>query len=190
MAYYSREDIERLGFMRLGQNVRISDKASVYNADQIEIGDNSRIDDFCVLSGRLRIGRNVHIAPLCLVAGGTEGITFGDFSGLAYHVQVFSQSDDYSGRTMTNPTVPEKYKQETKAAVVLGRHVIIGAGSIVLPGVTVAEGCAVGAMSLVSKSTSPWGIYVGMPARRIKSREQNLLELERQYLEERNDDSV
>lgn len=184
MAYYSEDQLAGMGFKRIGKNVKISDKASLYNTDQIEIGDNSRIDDFCVISGRISIGRHVHIAPLCLVAGGSEGIVFEDFSGLAYHVQIFSQSDDYSGASLTNPTVPGKYKLEKKAAVRLGRHVIIGAGSIVFPGVDIADGCSVGALSLVHKPTQPWGIYVGNPAKRVKDRKRDLLTLEEQFLKE------
>ncbi|MFV0453636.1 MAG: acyltransferase [Pseudomonas sp.] len=107
-----------------------------------------------------------------------------DFSGLAYQVKVFSQSDDYSGRTLTNPTVPDSYKNETKKAVRLGRHVIVGAGSIVFPGVEIAEGCSVGAMTLIHKSTQAWGVYLGNPARRIKERKKDLLELERKFLKE------
>jgi len=184
MAYLTQTELAQLGFKLLGKNVKISSKASIYNADVIEIGDNSRIDDFCVISGKVTIGRNVHVAPHCLVAGGDLGITLEDFSGLAYFVQVFSQSDDYSGRTMTNPTVPVLFKEEKKSAVYIGRHVIVGASSVIFPGVTVSEGCAVGAMSLVHKTTEPWGIYVGNPARRVKSRSNALLTLEAKLLEE------
>lgn len=184
MAYLTDKELLILNFKYLGKNVKISDKASIYNAGQVEIGDNSRIDDFCVVSGKIKIGRFVHIAPFCLLAGGDEGIEMNDFSGLAYQVQIFSQSDDYSGRTLTNPTVLQKYKNETKKAVIIGKHVIIGAGSMVFPGVTLAEGCSVGAMTLVNKSTQPWGIYVGNPAKRIKERKQDLLELEKKFLEE------
>ena len=183
MAYLTTEQLHEMGFKSLGKNVKISDKASIYNADQIEIGDNSRIDDFCVISGRVKIGRNVHIAPLCLVAGGEEGITLSDFSGLAYQVQIFAQSDDYSGKTLTNPTVPSEYKKEYKKSVFLGEHVIIGAGSIVFPGVHIAEGCSVGALTLVNKSTEEWGIYLGNPAKRIKDRKKDLLALEKDYLD-------
>lgn len=190
MPYLTDEQLAQMGFRSLGKNVRISDKAAIYNAEQIDVGDNSRIDDFCVISGKVRIGSYVHVAPHCLVAGGSEGITLEDFAGLAYYVQVFSQSDDYSGRSLTNPTVPAQYKNETKAAVHIGRHVIIGAGSIVFPGVTLAEGCSVGAMALVHKSTSPWGIYVGNPARRVKDRKTDLLSLEAQFLKEQNRDPV
>jgi acetyltransferase-like isoleucine patch superfamily enzyme len=182
MAYLSEERLQAFGFKYLGKNVRISDKASIYNPELIEIGDRSRIDDFCVLSGKISIGKNVHIAPLCLVAGGEKGIIFKDFSGLAYHVQVFTQSDDYSGETLTNPTVPVEFKQEVKSAVSIGKHVIVGAGSIVFPGVQIADGCSIGALTLVNKSTDEWGIYLGNPARRIKDRKKNLLLLEKNYL--------
>ncbi|MDY0121165.1 MAG: acyltransferase [Sulfurimonas sp.] len=182
MAYYTQEQLDSLGFKHIGQNVRISDKASIYNCGQIEIGHNSRIDDFCVISGKVKIGRNVHIAPFCLVAGGEKGIILEDFSGLAYQVQVFTQSDDYSGRSMTNPTIPKEYKNEAKKEIIIGKHSIVGAGSIIMPGVRLAEGTSVGALSLVRKSTEEWCIYLGNPAAKIMNRKKDLLELEKKYL--------
>lgn len=184
MAFYSEEDLRALGFKSIGKNVKISDRASIYSHDQISIGDNSRIDDFCVVSGRVEIGRNVHLAVYSHVAGGRPGIIMEDFSGLAYGAQVFAQSDDYSGRTLTNPTVPSEYKDESEAAVRIGRHCIIGTNTIILPGVTVAEGTSVGAMSMVTKTTQPWSIYFGAPAKRIKDRSKDLLQLEKKYLNE------
>lgn len=184
MAYYMREELTRLGFKHIGKNVKISDKASVYNFDQISIDDNSRIDDFCVISGKITIGKNVHIAPFCLVAGGEKGIIFEDFSGLAYQVQIFTQSDDYSGRTLTNPTIPKKYKKEFMKEIIIGKHSIIGAGSIVMPGVVLGEGTSVGALSLVRKSTEEWSIYLGNPAKKLMNRKKDLLELEEQYLKD------
>ena len=182
MAFLSREQLFSMGFQHLGDNVRISDKASIYDPARISIGSHSRIDDFCVLSGRVSIGRNVHVAVFSNIAGGVEGVMLEDFAGLAYGCHVLSQSDDYSGLTMTNPTVPAKYKSETKKAVRIGRHCIVGAKSIVLPGVILAEGSAVGAMSMVTKSTEPWAIYFGIPAKRLKTRKRKLLDLERDYL--------
>jgi galactoside O-acetyltransferase len=182
MAFLDDDQLQRMGFKKLGRNVRISDRAAIHNADQIVIGDNTRIDDFCVISGKVRFGRNVHIAVLCNIAGGSEGITFDDFSGLAYGCHVFSQSDDYSGFTLTNPTVPAEYKEERKAPVHLGRHCIVGANSLIFPGVLMADGCSLGAMSMLTKSTTPWGVYFGIPARRVKERKRELLEHERRYL--------
>ena len=182
MAYYTQKELKQLGLKYLGKNVKISDKASIYNFDQISIDDNSRIDDFCVVSGKIKIGKNVHITPLCLVAGGEKGIVFEDFTTIAYGVQIFTQSDDYSGKTMTNSTIPKKYKNEYKKKVVLKKHSIIGAGSVILPGIILAKGSSIGAMSLVLKDTKSWSIYVGNPAKKIKSRRKDLLELEKQYL--------
>ncbi len=182
MAFLSREQLEAMGFKALGKNVKISDKASIYNPEQMAIGERSRIDDFCVLSGKITIGNNVHIAVFCNVAGGVMGITLHDFVGLAYGCYVFSQSDDYTGKTLTNPTIPAAFKNELKKAVTIERHAIIGTHSLVFPGVTVAEGTAVGAMTMVTRSTKPWSVYHGVPAKRLKPRKKDLLELEAQYL--------
>lgn len=190
MPYLTEAQLAQMGFHSLGQNVRISDKAAIYNADQIEIGDHSRIDDLCIISGRVVIGSYCHITPMCLVAGGTLGVFLDDFVTLAYGVKVFSQSDDYSGETMTNSLIPRQYKRETFESVHLQRQCIVGAGSIIMPGVTLAQGCSVGAMSLLLKSTEPWGIYAGVPARRLKNRRQDLLALEAQFLKEQNHDPV
>lgn len=177
-----------MGFKSLGRDVKISDRAAIYNPELISIGDRSRIDDFCVVSGNVTIGCNVHLAVYSHLAGGTPGITMDDFSGLAYGSQVFAQSDDYSGRSLTNPTVPDEFKNVTAKPVMIGRHVILGTNTIVLPGVTVAEGCSSGAMAMITKSTEPWSIYIGSPARRVKARSKDLLELEKSYLETLNRD--
>lgn len=184
MAYLSQSDLEAMGFKHLGSNVQISSKASIYNPESIMIGDYSRIDDFCVISGRVEIGRNVHIAVFCNVAGGELGVFLHDFSGLAYSCNVFSQSDDYTGRSLTNPTIPRQYKNETKKPVTIGRHCIVGTQSIIFPGVVLAEGTAVGAMTMVTKSTEAWAVYSGVPAKKIKARKTDLLALEKQFLTE------
>jgi acetyltransferase-like isoleucine patch superfamily enzyme len=190
VAYLTYEELQELGFKSLGKDVKVSDKASIYNADQIEIGDYSRIDDFCVISGKVVIGKYNHITPMCLVAGGVPGVYFADFCTLAYGVKIFSQSDDYSGETLTNSLLPKKYKNEFFSAVHVGRHSIIGAGATIFPGVTIAEGCAVGAQALMLKSTEPWGIYLGVPARRVKERKQDLLKLEAEFFKEKSNDSI
>ncbi len=184
MAYLTKYELLKVGFKSLGENVLISDKAAIYDANTIEIGNNSRIDDFCIISGKVFIGDFVHITPTCLVAGGRLGIELTDFSTLAYGVKVFSQSDDYSGASMVNSLIPSKFKREYCAKVKVGKHVIIGAGSIVFPGVELEEGCSVGAMTLVNESTKPWGVYVGIPAKRIRERKKDLLELERKFIME------
>jgi galactoside O-acetyltransferase len=182
MAYMSREALEKMGFKHLGKNVKVSDKASIYNANQISIGDESRIDDFCTISGKVTIGRNVHIAVYVNVAGGEPGITFEDYSAIAYGSHIFAQSDDYLGYAMTNPTVPDRYKKETKLPIVVGRHTLIGTNCVIFPGVTFGEGTAVGACSLVIRDTAPWSVYTGIPVKKVKERRKDLLLMEEDYI--------
>ena len=185
MAYYTDNQLEKLDFKSIGKNVKISDKASIYDFNLISIDDNSRIDDFCIISGKIKIGKNVHITPQCLVAGGEKGIIFEDFTTIAYGVKIFTQSDDYSGSTMTNSTVPKKYKKEYKDKIILKKHSIVGAGSIIMPGVVLAEGTSIGAMSLVIKSPESWSIYTGIPVKKIKNKSKDLLTLEKKYLKDK-----
>ena len=185
MAWLTVEEINALGFAKVGKNVLLSDKASYYNCSHIEIGDNTRIDDFCVLSagsGGISIGRNVHLAVYSLLIGAGR-IILKDFSGLSSRVSVYSSNDDYSGSAMTNPTIPPEFTNVTHADVTIGRHVIIGSGSIILPGVTIEEGAAIGALSLVKKNCQAFTIYSGSPLKRIASRKEDLLEVEKSFLE-------
>ena len=59
MAYLDETALRDMGFAHVGRNVKISDKASIYGAEEMSIGDHSRIDDFCVVSGKIEMGRNV-----------------------------------------------------------------------------------------------------------------------------------
>jgi galactoside O-acetyltransferase len=178
MAFLDDAALQRLGLRALGRNVRISDRAALHNPELLEIGDHSRIDDFCVVSGRVVLGRHVHLAVFCNLAGGSAGIAMHDFSGLAYGCHVFTQSDDYSGRFMTNPTVPPELRQIEPRAVVIGRHCIVGTGSIVFPGADLGEGAAVGAASVVKRAVPPWTVVAGVPARAVAERRRDLLALE------------
>jgi galactoside O-acetyltransferase len=182
-----RTELERMGFASLGQDVQLSDRAAIYGAGRIALGDHARIDDFCVLSageGGIAIGRHVHVAVFCSLIG-AAGIELEDFAGLSARVSIYSSSDDYSGSALTNPTVPAEFAHVAHAPVRLGRHVIVGAGSVVLPGVTLHEGAAVGALSLVSRDAEAFTVYSGVPARRIGPRSRALLEVEQRFLASR-----
>ena len=185
MAMLSREALEAVGFAAVGDNVQISDRASFYGASRIHLGSNVRIDDFCVLSagiGGICIGNNIHIAVYSSLIGAGR-ITLSDFCNLSSRVSIYSSSDDYSGASMTNPTIPTEYTSVTHADVFCGKHVIVGSGSVILPGVILAEGVAIGALSLVNRDCDSFGIYAGNPARRVKERKRDLLELEQKLTE-------
>ena len=181
MAWMTPAQIAALGFASVGSPVFLSDKASYYNCAGMRLGNHVRIDDFCVLSagkGGIVLGDYVHVAVYTSLIGQGK-IELADFAGLSSRVAVYSSNEDYSGATLTNPTVPAEYSGVRHADVTLGKHVIVGAGSVLLPGVTLHEGVAVGALSLVTRDCAAFGIYSGTPAKRIAERKTDLLELEK-----------
>lgn len=181
-SFYSEDELKEIGFAKLGNNVLISRNASIYGASKISIGNNVRIDDFCVISGKIEFGDNIHIAVYSAIFGGNTGVKLCDFSGLSSRCVIYAESDDYSGEHLTNPTVDDEFLGIITGKVELGRHVIIGTGTTILPGVTIGEGTAVGSMSLVNKSLDSWGIYAGIPCTYKKERSKTLLNLEKEYL--------
>ncbi len=184
MGFLSPEALERLGLAGYGSDVFISDKASLHNPRRIRLGNRVRIDDFCILSageGGITLGNNIHIGAYSAIIGAAQ-VTLDDFANISARVSIYSSSDDYSGRTMTNPMVPDEYKNVDHRPVHIGRHAILGCGTVVLPGVVIGDGAAVGALSLVVKSCEPFGVYAGTPAQRLKVRQADHLELEQTYL--------
>lgn len=182
-SFYSVDELKELGLASLGDNVLISCKSSIYGASKINIGNNVRIDDFCILSGKINIGNHIHIAAYTALYGGEKGIFVDDFVNISSKITIYSISDDYSGETMTNPMIPDKYKKVLSEKVVIERHVIMGSGCVVLPGVVLKEGSAFGAMSLINRSSEPWSINAGIPFKKIKNRSKKLLELEKEFKE-------
>lgn len=183
-SFYTTEELKELGLKSVGENVLISRKASIYGNQNIVVGRNVRIDDFCILSGHVEIGNYVHIAAYTALYGGTQGVFISDFANLSSRICVYSISDDYSGETMTNPMIPDKYKAVESAPVYIDRHVIIGSSSVVLPGVHITEGSSFGSFSFINRDSDPWSINAGIPFRKIKDRKQNLLLLEQEFIKE------
>ena len=184
--YYSRNELKKIKFLSIGTNVLIKKNVSMYFVENISIGSNVRIDDNVIIvasnkKNPVMIGNYIHIASNCYLAG-SAGIEMSDFSGLASGVQIFSGSDDYSGKKLTNPTVGKPYIGGKSGKVTLGKHVIIGAGSVILPDVTIKQGSSVGALSLVNKDLEDWGVYFGIPVKKIKNRHKDILELEKKFL--------
>jgi acetyltransferase-like isoleucine patch superfamily enzyme len=185
LGYFKTDELRSLGFKSVGENVMIAKNATIIGIHNVAIGSNVRIDANVAIiasQGFLRLGSFIHIGGAChLSCGG--GVTMEDFSGLSQGVRIYSITDDYSGGSLTNPTVPSKFLNPTIARVRLGRHVIVGSGSVVLPGIDVGEGTAIGALSLVTRSTDEWSIYSGVPATRRKDRSRTLLKMERDLLD-------
>lgn len=181
-SFYTDDELKEIGFKSIGAGNLISRNVSIYGAGNISIGSYNRIDDFSILSGNISIGDHIHIAAGVFLFGGKSGIVLEDFVGISSRSAVYADSDDYSGLAMTNPTIPDEFRHVTGGKVTFRRHSLVGTGCTVLPAVTVGEGSSIGAMSLVSKSLGDWGMYVGIPCKRLKDRSRKVLELEAQFM--------
>lgn len=178
-SFYEEKELKNIGFKSAGKGVLISRKASFYSTEKISIGNNVRIDDFCILSGNINIGDNVHIAAFSAIYGGDDGVFIDEYANISSRVSIYSVNDDYSGETMSNPTIPNEFKNVISAPVYIGKHVIIGCNSVVLPGVKIMEGGSFGCFSLINNNTDSWSINVGIPTKKIRNRSKNLLKLEK-----------
>lgn len=176
----------KLQLAQVGQDVIIWPRAKIVSPEVIAIGNSVIIDDFVFIMGgkNTQIGSFVHIASFTSITGGGE-LVMEDFTGLSGGVRVYTGNEDYSGGCLTNPSVPYPYRLATRSSVHIKKHAIIGANTVILPGVVIGEGAAIGANSLVTKDCEPWKTYFGSPAKAIKTRPQNkILELEAQLCQE------
>ena len=171
--FFTRKELESMEFKNLGENVMIDRLTPIYKPEQISIGSNVRIGSFCSY---------VHIASYCFLNAGNLGITIGNFVNIGSYSRLHCNSDDYSGESMVTSCVPERFKNTQKGKIEIQKHSLIGSGVLIMPSVTLAQGSSIGAMSMVKDSTKPFGIYVGIPAKRIKERSKKLLKLEKEFL--------
>ena len=175
-SYLTEDDLESMGIRSVGKNVRISQDATVVGLHNVRIGDNVRIDSYVtVLAGRgpLSIGSNVHIEPsTSLVAHGS--IRIGNFCTLSHGCRLFTASTDYSGQSFTNSFPDPRYHVSRVEPITLEDHVIVGGNSVVMPGVKIGEGAAIGALSFVRSDVDEWGIYGGNPMKFLRRRSSDI----------------
>jgi acetyltransferase-like isoleucine patch superfamily enzyme len=142
--------------------VRTFEYTKIIGIDKIEFGRPIIIDDFTLIyaTAKIRLGNYVHVACFASITGGAE-LVVEDFVAISQGVRILTGTDDFKNWGFGNSTVNEKYRNTKRAPVTIGRFCILGANSVVLPGVKIGEGAAVGAGSVVTKDLDPWGVYVG-----------------------------
>ena len=176
-SFYTEQELSQLGLKSYGENVRISRYAQIYSPEKISIGDNVRIDDFCILSGNITIGSHIHIAAYCAMYGADYGIIMEDYTGLSARATIYAAMDDFSGDYLIGPIHEDKSINVTGGLVQICKYAQIGVGGLVFPSVCVGEGTVLGAMSMAKQALIPWSIYAGIPAKKIKNRSKGLLNL-------------
>ena len=156
---------------RIGEDVRISDLAHIPRPELMEVGNHIAIDMWTYISTQLVLGDYIHIAPsVSIIGGAIASLTMEDFTNIGSGSRIVCASDDFL-QGLISPVVPIEHRTVINKPVVFKRFSTLGVNCTVLPGVTLGEGCIVGANSLVTKDTEPWMVYAGSPAKPIKVRD-------------------
>ena len=162
----------------IGKNVIIGKTVRIRYPELVDIGDNVIIDDFTYISTALKIHSYVHISAGCKIIGGKHSfVEFHEFSTLSPGVVLAAGSDDYLSGIAT-PLVDMEFKGKVEyGKIIINKHCIVGSNSVILPNVLMGTGSCVGALSLVKSNLSEWGLYAGVPAKKIKERSKEQIEL-------------
>jgi acetyltransferase-like isoleucine patch superfamily enzyme len=174
--YLAPEALSSMPFKSLGHDVMMHERVTLVGIENISIGSHVRIDPDVILlaTGPLTIGCYTHIAVGVFIAA-KAGFEMKNFANIAHGARIYTINDDYSGEHLMGPTIPAELLGLKHGAVLMQEHTITGAGAIILPGVTLAEGSVLGALSLIGRSTEPWTIYGGVPAKPIKERRRDAI---------------
>ena len=155
-----------------GEDVFIDKTAVLRNC--IVLGSHISIDMCVYCSVSLYTGDWVHIAPMTSIIGGkTSILRIGNFAGISTGGRILCGSEDFVNSLCG--FMPNEFKITTHGTTTLEDFAWVGAGAIVLPNITMAEGSVLGAGSVLTKNTEPWTVYLGNPARPYKIRNRELI---------------
>ena len=145
MNYYSTEELYSLGFKQVGENTLVSRNATFHNINGV-LGNGARIDDFAVLTGDIYIGDFTHVSPFSFLSGAGGKITMQEGAGIGSHSSIYTKSDNY--QEVTNGP-----RTKISGDVFIGKHSILGAQCVVLPGVTIGDHCSIGVGCVIHEDT-------------------------------------
>ena len=161
-------------------NVKTFEYTKIIGIENIEFGKNIIIDDFAFIyaKGKIKLGNYVHIGIYASITGGDELIVE-DFCAISQGVRILTATDDFKDWGFGDSTIDNQFRNVKSLPITIGRFSIIGANSVILPGVNIGEGAMVGANSTITKDLEPWGIYVGNKKISERNKEEVLKNYER-----------
>ncbi len=165
-----RYDSSRL--KSVGIDVFISERVEIRRPHLVSIGNHVAIDSGFYISTAADIGNYIHIGPYVCVIGGAEAyFKMGDFTTIALGAKLLCGSDRFLGDGLISaPGIDPEYTRVKREPIVLEDFANVGANAVIFPGLTLAQGSVLGALSVLKENTEPWTIYAGSPARPIKKR--------------------
>lgn len=135
-----------------------------------EIGDGTTVWQFAVILSGARIGSDCNICAHTFIEG---GVTLGDRvtikSGVFLWDGLVIEDDVFLGpnATFTNDAFPRSKQRKPYPVTMIKRGASVGAGAVILPGVTIGEGAMIGAGAVVTKSVPAGETWAGNPARKL-----------------------
>lgn len=154
------------GYGYLGPSAVVKEGTHISNPANLEIGENSIVYENCHIlcdQGKLIMGNNSHLAATCYINAVKGTVKIGDNVAVGPKTMIFSHSNHYEPGKLVTQT----YRT---ADVEIGNNVLIGAGAIILPGITIGDNAVVGAGSVVTKNVAAHTVVAGNPAQEIKDR--------------------
>ena len=169
--YLSIHELKKIGFKKIGKNSKISKNIITHSA-QIDLGDNVRIDDGCILKGNIKFGNNVHLGHNCILGAGSGKISLDDFAAISANTLFFTNSDDYVKPFLPSATLNNKqrstYSKIYQSDIKIGKACLVGAGSVLLPGSHMEDFSSIGALTILFKKINKGYFYSSHPHKLIK----------------------
>ena len=165
--YYTRSELLDLGFSAVGENNKISKFTKFYSITGSILGSNNRIDDFCLLKGKIELGDYIHIAGFCLFSGVGGVIKVGNYSGFSSHCSIWTATEDFVSPTLTSPSLNKEYSKCINGNVIFSESVKVGSSCIFLPNIEIGFAVSIAANTLVNNSVRD-GAIIGPRERLFK----------------------
>jgi acetyltransferase-like isoleucine patch superfamily enzyme len=147
---------------------RIAKTAQLEDRKNITLGTDTFIDQHCILrpaGGKIAIGERTYIGPFSIIMA-TGGVEIGGEVMVGPHT-VFASGNH---EIMKNELPMQAYPMVSRGPIIVEHDVWIGAHCLICDNVTVKTGCVIAGGAVVTKSTEAYGIYAGVPAKKIGSR--------------------
>lgn len=182
--YLNADNLRDMGANVVGDDVAVSATCTLVGVDHMTFVEPTRVDSYALLvagaDGPLAFAGFTHIGTRVSIYGGKAPVTVSPFATISAGSILYTGSDDFSGRCLSGPFVPADSKGGVRGPIFIGRHVIVGAQSTMLPSSSVGYCAAVGAQSFVPDGINipDCEIWAGTPARKIGRRQDAMTVME------------